>query len=83
MPKRTHNWEAIDPNIFTGKVSMAQLARDYHVSYRQVTNRKYQLRDRVQLLHKNKKTTELKKMLKYLGVKKIDQIPFLTQASRE
>lgn len=78
MPKRTHNWEAIDPYIFTGQITMAQLAREHQVSYRQVTNRKYQLRDRVQLLYKNKKTTELKKMLKYLGVKKIDQIPFLT-----
>lgn len=78
MPKRTHNWEAIDPHIFVGKISMAQLAREHKVSYRQVTNRKYQLRDRVQLLHKNGKSSELKKMLKYLGVKKIDQIPFLT-----
>jgi hypothetical protein len=74
---RKHDWSKIDPLLFTGVTTMADLSRKTGVSYRQITNRKYNLRDKIQRLSSEKKTKELKKMLAYLNVKKVDHIPFL------
>jgi hypothetical protein len=74
---RKYPWDKIDPQIFGGKVSLKSLSIDYHVPYRQVTNRKYNLRDKVQKLANDKRDKELSKMLRYLKVKDISKIPML------
>lgn len=75
--KRKYDWQGIDPYLFSGTTTMAELSRQTGISYRQITNRKYNLRDKVQRLSEQGDQKELRKMLKYLRVKKVEHIPFL------
>lgn len=65
MVKRIHNWEVIDPLIFEEKQSMVSIANKFNISYRSVTNRKYQVRDRFEKKMKRKlRFDEIYKMIK-------------------
>lgn len=47
MAKRVHPWEEIDPLLLDGKSNMMDISRKYKIPYRQVTNRKYAVRNRL------------------------------------
>lgn len=73
--RRKYPWDQIDPHIFGGKITLAQLAKEHNISYRQVTNRKYNLRDKAYKLKENNERKKLRAFLNYLNVKSIDKIP--------
>lgn len=43
---RKHPWHKIDPQLLSGEVSMKSISVKFGIPYRQVTNRKYAIRNR-------------------------------------
>jgi hypothetical protein len=70
---RKHPWDKIDPMLFDGKTRMADIAREFKIGYRSITNRKYQVRDRLKKLMASKKKKDqkaYKELRQRLGLKK-------------
>lgn len=56
MVQKIYDWGRLDPLLFSDDVRLIDIAREFDIPYRQVTNRKYQVRDRLQREMKKKLT---------------------------
>lgn len=58
---RKHPWEKIDPILMSRKKKMAEVAREWGIPYRQVTNRYYAIRNKAALASRKRSKVTLPK----------------------